>query len=562
MIRLRSPIAAWLACVLACALIARAQTRPDAVEIRALPNSAIEWQALMEQDESGFTIFPSPEDRRFVFMSSSEGSDDNDGLTDESPIRTIKGALRLMRNGHPDRLLLKRGDVFRAPNINDVFSRGGRSVIEPMMIGAYGDPRLPRPIIACNLAFGGRNLPNYLVIEDLDFYADMLDPDSPTYDPNARNTHQGEGINMLSPGQFMWIENCRFRDEGCALELQTGKGRYHGLILRRCQIIDDFSNSAHAQGIYLYNIEDVLIEENLFDHDGWNDHVNGAGKTIFNHNMYIQHGKWGETFNVIVRNNIIARASSHGCQLRTGGILENNLFLKNPMGAFVAYSASVVRNNVLLGADSTGPGNPRGQGLTVMNCPAALVEGNIMAHKNDSVNTLSALSYQPLLREAPADDARAEFRHNIVYDWTGAAFEVRSLGQSLWVHDNYFSTHGDWLITMNVFDGRCRFEHNHYLSEGDEPFSIDKTQFNLHDWSFGAADNSDSSPEDFLDPNRDISTYAASIGLKDTTLEGFLNAARGNCRGHWDPRLTAAAVNDYIRAGFALKHPDSAPGGP
>jgi hypothetical protein len=546
---------AWIACVIFSTFPARAQTQPSPVNLRTERNDAVWWLTLMDKDAHGFTIFPRAEDRRFVFMSSSQGSDSNDGLTDDSPIRTIKAALKLMRNGYPDRLLLKRGDTFRAKNFNDVFSRGGRSVIEPMMIASYGDPHQPRPVIACNLALGGRNYPNFLVIQDLDFYADLLDPDSPTYDPQAKDSHQGEGINMLSPGHYMWIENCRFRDLGCALELQSRTDRYHGLVLRRCQIIDDFSNGSHSQGIYLFNVEDVLIEENLFDHDGWNDKVPGAGKTIFNHDMYIQHGNWGDDFNIVVRNNIIARASSHGCQLRPGGTLENNLFLKNPNSAFVAYSTSIMKNNVVLGSDNIGPGNARGQGLEVLNCPAVIVEDNIIAHKNDPVNNLSAFSYHPLLKEAPANQAIAEFRNNIVYDWTGPAFSARALGKSLWVHNNYFSTHGNFLITLDEFDPRCRFEHNYYVSEADQPFSIDKTQMTEQDWCAQTADTPNTVPIEFTDPNRDIATYAASIGLKDATLEGFLNAARQNERGHWDPRLTAPAVNDYIRAGFALKNP-------
>jgi hypothetical protein len=527
-------------------------TSPDAVDIRQIPNDAVQWQSFLDQDDAGFTIFPRADGRRFVFMSESEGNDGNDGLSDQSPIRTIKRALQLLRNGSPDRLLLKRGDTFRNKNFNDVFSRGGRSVLEPMMIATYGDPQLPRPIIACNLALGGRNPPSFLVIQDLDFYADKLDPASPNYDPQAKDTHQGLGINMLAIGKYLWIENCRFRDLGCALELQTTRERYHGLVIRRCIVQDDFSNSAHSQGIYLYNVEDVLIEENLFDHNGWNANVPGAGQSIFNHNMYIQHGNWGEAFNIIVRNNISARASSHGCQLRPGGILENNLFLDNALAAFTAYSASVVRNNVVMGGRAIN-NDPRGKGLDVMNCPAALIEDNIICHKNDPVNSMPAFGYNPLLKEAPADEARAEYRNNIVYDWSGNALDVQSLGRSLWVHDNYFETYGGWIISLPKFDDRVRIENNHYVSDGNQPFTITKQRYTLQDWQAVTGDNSTDKPLNFADPSRDIASYAKSIGLADASVEGFLNAVRQQVRGHWDKRLTAAAVNDYIRAGFAVK---------
>jgi hypothetical protein len=539
-------------CAVLLFLIFASSAPGQSVSIRPLPNSALEWKSLMEQDSEGFTIFPKSEDRRFVFISSSQGSDANDGLTDQTPVETISRAMQLMRNGHPDRLLFKRGDIFRYKNINTVFSRGGRSVVEPMMLGAYGDGHLPRPIIACDLQMGGRFQPSYLVIQDLDFYQDVLDPASPNYDPHTQEKDLGRGISFLAIGQFMWIENCRFRDIGCALELQTGRQRYHGLIIRRCIIQDDFSDNSHSQGLYLYNVEDVLIEENLFDHNGWNPRLSGAGQTIFNHNMYIQHGKWGEEFNIIVRNNISARASSHGCQLRPGGILENNLFLDNPLAAFVAYGASIVRNNVVLGGAAINK-DPRGKGLDVLNCPAVLVEDNIIAHKNDPINSMSALAYSPLLREAPATDGIAEYRNNIVYDWSGNAFEAGPLGQSLWVHNNYFSTYGGSLISLREFSPACRFSDNYYFGDGKTPFSINNHWYDLHGWQTATGDNSGTKTVQFVDPTRDITSYAKLIGLSDDSDEGFLAAARQQCRGHWDPRLTAAAVNDYIRAGFALK---------
>jgi hypothetical protein len=55
----------------------------------------------------------------------------------------------------------------------------------------------------------------------------------------------------------------------------------------------------------------------------------------------------------------------------------------------------------------------------------------------------------------------------------------------------------------------------------------------------------------FPDPDRTIETYAKSLGL-GSALDAFMQAANNQSRAHWDPRLTAGAVNDYIRQGFGM----------
>jgi hypothetical protein len=55
----------------------------------------------------------------------------------------------------------------------------------------------------------------------------------------------------------------------------------------------------------------------------------------------------------------------------------------------------------------------------------------------------------------------------------------------------------------------------------------------------------------FPDPTRTIASYHASIG-GFPALENFMIQARQQSRSYWRPQYTAAAVNDYIRAGFGL----------
>jgi hypothetical protein len=538
-------IAAGLALIGWMALTAAAQTTWPAE-----PNTAERWEHLFERDKNGFTNFPLGDGARFIFISSSEGSDFNDGML--RPVRTLQKALSLVRDGHPDRILFKRGDVFLAAQLRAGFDFGGRNILEPMIVGAYGDQRRPRPVLESILVLGGRIPPHFLVIQGLDFYASRRDTTTKSFDPEHPTPDQDAGIWMFSSGSYLWIEDCACRFFEVGMNLQSPDA-FHTVIIRRCTLTDSYSNHSHAQGIYVDGPDNVLIEENLFDHNGWNDSVNRAGKTIFNHNMYLQHGESGEDRQFIVRNNISARASSHGCQLRPGGLLENNLFLKNARAAFVAYTPSVVRNNVILDGDDIGSANPRGQGLEFLNCLTVLAEGNVIAHKKDKRNGESALAFDPTVREEPPGPSRGEFTHNIVYDWAGSAFTTDSPSTDLRLRDNYFQQNGQPLIHLKEWRERYVIRDNRYQLGDSVPFMIGLQQMDLAAWFAKTGDTSQAAELQFVDPSRDIASYAKSIGLADASLEGFLAAAREQRRGHWDPRLTAAAANDYIRAGFAAK---------
>ena len=56
----------------------------------------------------------------------------------------------------------------------------------------------------------------------------------------------------------------------------------------------------------------------------------------------------------------------------------------------------------------------------------------------------------------------------------------------------------------------------------------------------------------FVDPDRTIETYAASIGL-DASYEAFMTEAEKQSKYNWRPELTAASVNAYVRAGFEVQ---------
>ena len=86
------------------------------------------------------------------------------------------------------------------------------------------------------------------------------------------------------------------------------------------------------QGLFSHSTEGLLIEGNIFHHNGWEDDYlpdgsieGGVSPNQFNHNVYLQ---WNTT-DVTYRDNISSQSSSVGAQLRGGAYAEDNLFLDN-----------------------------------------------------------------------------------------------------------------------------------------------------------------------------------------------------------------------------------------
>src|SRR5688572_7618176 len=84
----------------------------------------------------GWTDITPSSDTRTIFVSSSLGDDRNDGTSPNFPVRTLARGYGQLRNGKPDHLLLRTGDVWE-----ETFPKwrlSGRSEQEPIVVGKYG----------------------------------------------------------------------------------------------------------------------------------------------------------------------------------------------------------------------------------------------------------------------------------------------------------------------------------------------------------------------------------------------------------------------------------------
>lgn len=445
-------------------------------------------------DANGWTVFTPSADTRVVYVSSSQGNDNNDGLSQSTPVKTIKKGLALIRHNYPDWLLLKKGDVWNdeafeeISGVNNGTARSGRSSAEPMLLSAYGtgarpliktNPKIHGTIIGSSGGGGGQG-GNYIAIVGIEFYAYTRDPNSPNYDFGTTSlTHVG--INFLLPIDWMLIEDCKWSFYQNNV-IQTVGGTSQNVSLRRNVIANNYSTNSHAQGLYTENIVGLLLEENLFDHNGWNEQVAGAEPTIFNHNLYLQYQQGPAT----VRGNIITWASSHGIQARSGGSITDNLFARNSITILSGGLPATITGNAILEGKDIDVATPRGMAIDLNPATGpSTVTRNIIAHAASS-----PINQRGIALAASTTGIAAT--NNIIYDWLNAIVDQGS-GNTTSPND---------------------------INLGGYP-----------------------------DPTRSIASYNASLGGA-STLAAFLAEARLQSKDNWRPQYTAAAVNSYIRSGF------------
>ena len=360
--------------------------------------------------EGQWTVFQPSPDTRVIHVSSSSGNNAWDGLAPEwngssGPKATIAAGKALLRNGMPDWLLLKRGDTWY--EALGWWGIDGRSATEPILISSYGSST-QRPLLKTGRESGFTSTAaskdvafRNVAIIGIHFYAHTRDPRSADF----AGPDGGQGVFIYHTGEHFLIEDCVFQFYMTGVVVQgdvsNGKTGMRDFKIRRSVIVDSYSTTSHSQGMFISDTDGALIEENVFDHNGWNTEVPGAQATMFNHNMYLYWCGAG----VVMRGNISARASSHGATTRNS-VIEDNLLIQNSVNLF-AQDVARVADNVILEASLKGlsPDNrPRGWGIEGGTSAQSLFSGNIIANTPGGGNALQI------------GDA-VQRSNNIIYNW-------------------------------------------------------------------------------------------------------------------------------------------------
>ncbi len=565
----------------------------------------------VSQDANGWTVVTPSRDSHFVYVSSSTGNDALDGSSPTNAVKTIARARTIFASlhpapgttpgvGYPDWLLLKRGDTFYE-NLGN-WQYAGRSSSEPFVITSYGgSTNIERPLLDTGTATDGFSTPvltskavnggvNHVYLMDIAFDANYRDVAAGTYDPTQLGGTNG--FRSLGPSDDFLIEDCSFRNYANNVVIQNGTGSSpfgvtSNFKLRRNLIADAWiANSsvgaanAKAEGLYAEGVYNLTLDQNVFDHNGWNESVPGAGANIYNHDAYIYDSCTG----VVVTGNIFANAGSHGLQARAGGIIRNNLFLRDAIAMSYGYVnggpatpggvSGDVSNNIVL-EDKDISGAARGWGLEIGN---TAVGGNTVVQNNiystDSQGSFPAIQLtfgNSTNRSTEVGLNDLTVKNNIVYSWAQGLsvnqyFAEGGSGYSalnrVSILNNDFqhitsttqpividgpTSHGQETWSGNRYDSLASTAN--WFSLGNTSGAVVPTAFGTWQASMEASAQAVRVP--YPNPGRTVETYNGTLG-RAATLTAFLAEERLQSKYYWRPQFAAATVASYVRAGFTV----------
>jgi Right handed beta helix region len=488
--------------------------------------------------DNNWTSFSPSTDTRIVYVSSSQGSDANDGLSAALPKRTLREAKTLLRDGYPDWILLRKGDVWNEDL--GVWSASGRSIAERMLISSYGTG--PRPTIRPLAGNNGISVwdpfkPQYLALVDIHFI-----PQS--------NPTEGRAIAWYSDGGKLLVEGCLIENFDIAFLFQGG----HDVTIRR-----NVAVNSDGQGAYVQNVSGFLFEENLIDKSGFPD------PNYYKHALYIDNE--GMT-NVVVRGNIFTEASSNGIYLRPGGVCENNLVARcgiaielgggdswqsNPDGV-----TAEVRDNVILDGKDISAAQPRGWGMLMQNIASAHIENNLIANIGEC-NAPFAFEVDGWSNGAKAYNV--SLRNNVVFGWRGESLRIKGVPRSqlkdLTVEQNEFQNEVSSESLIRTWDAGSTAEiasnDNRFHSIASLPtwFNLAGTTQSLDAYKSAVSDTSSTATQ-LVYNQPDTATlagYHAHLG-KTASYEAFMAEVRKQSKDEWRPEYTAASVNSWLRSRF------------
>lgn len=524
-----------------------------AVGLMSLAGTNPVMAASNQDGDSFWTQFTPSADTRLIFVSSSEGDDANNGLTPATPVKTLAKGYELLRNEHPDWMLLKRGDVWveRFPG----WAKSGRSENERLIVGAYSaGPARPqvRPSGGNNAISSTGNAE----VRHVAFVGLHLEPQSRADGDNP------SGVSWLRRTKDILFEDlyvAGFKDN-FAIHSRSEATPIENVRLNGCVVVDSWSRTSHSQGLYAKNLDGLLVENCVFASNGFNTD-RGAEPTIFNHNIYIQN----DTRGVVIRNNIIADASSHGLQLRPGGVAEGNLFLSNPLAIMFGGGtapdeggvAGRVSHNTILHGRSLSDSMPRSFGIEVSNIRDAVVESNVLSvseigHNGRPVDVATKGSFGV---------RNLKITNNFIVGWHGAVrIDPPSDGHVFdnntfvgnYIYRDLLANNGNPNFNRSFVEV---FAHNHpglsinnntyeYYRVHDRPFRSGGQNLGIDQWGSNVEPSASFYVADAPPPYLTIGSYLQELG-RSGGVEEFLVGARQMSRNHVDPAMTATGVHEW-----------------
>ncbi len=549
---------------------------------------------LPEQDENGFTVLKAQSDSRIIYVHSSNGNDSTGEIygvdspeVGENPFApsddikayaTIAAAQENMRDNQADVLLLAAGEVWN----ESLKLTHGKSINERSIYGTYGEGN--RPELRTGYASGITNLQiTNVIVSGIKFWAHSRDDEGAYFESLQAGDPGFNFYNDLGrPVLNVLIEDCFFRSyTGNVITgvVDEGKVKMEKIVLRRNIVSRNYSPSSHSQGLFYSGSGDtggttILLEENIFDHNGWRiqnttgDMSADNGQAVFfNHNTYFANAK-----GVLFYGNIFLKSSSMGNKWTANNgmassrdiALINNLYVDGEIGISMGGNESgplrfqnvMISDNVFSNIGKSQPTNRTlAWGLTVKDWDGGEVKNNLFIHqKNTAITNMFAVNIN-----TESESRNISFTNNIAYGLTSeggslSLFRITDEGTvgNINISENYMYESGNSAIITYDGESGFTFSKNNYMgiNPNGEWFHSNGNSMDIDAWR-----SSYESDAEILDlsswpePERDVDGYISMLG-KGSSIEDFANSLYEQSRNNWDVNLTAPYINQWIKGGF------------
>lgn len=527
-------------------------------DFTGLPLSKNGWTNFEAMIQTGY------KDSRVVFVSSSEGNDstgeiygianltfDANGMFQPkgsiNAYKTIANGYTHIRDGYPDILLLKREDqwVERFDNGGiGIWRKSGRSQAERIILSSYGLGSRPTLLIG-----NGSGITTYtannLIFSGLRIFSHTWEKETPL-----------RSVDVLGdPEENQLYEDCVFERNDNRIQ------DFKRIAFRRNQFIE--GDGSTDPKIYSVRGAGLLLEENIF-----------YSPITANRHFYLDpDGNEDDTMltGVVVRKNIFYTSMRTGLSYRSGGILDNNLIVRNDQilaggagGSKDSVQSFTISNNVFLESTPDYLISPSGDGeysLQIQNNNGSTIKNNIWTDPTGLGNYTVAIMIKGDVDVNIAKNI--DISNNIIHKWAGLGNDPWAIATSstftdvenVRIYNNDFQTANNGrLINNRAYDGGTkRFDGYTYIS--NRYYSPRTSKWfdpgsNLSEWvaASGEIDARDIQVS-YPDSERTLKTYNVTLGGNPST-ESFMLEALRQSRYNYQPKYTACAVNNYIREGF------------
>lgn len=361
---------------------------------------------------------------KWLIAHSEYGGSEGMALTEEAGMAVWNGLSGWDKPPHSNWLLFERGHQYDNTGNMIVRDTHGESELHPMLITSWGEGDLP--IITSQIRMYQKPISN-VVFTDLDIRG---------------------GVSNTT------ADNTLFSDVSLS-ETGIGMGGVDRFTLHDSVITDTHNIkpegdvwSGTTVGIFLSDMEGILIEGSVVHHSAWQDDylpdgstLGGQPPTLFSHNVYLQN----TTSDVTFRDNIISQGSSFGAQFRGGAFVEDNVFLDNniaanfqggdykdagPIGNFTLFTDNVTTS---AGYKQTDLGNQGALDWGIRNAALqSTLLDNIIAHEANP-NDPAEIAFKAAPGKNPLSHLQGDpfFDDTTIFNWNGFEANLDGLDPSV-----------------------------------------------------------------------------------------------------------------------------------